>query len=168
MFNLDKILLAEQLANFQIQRHDFLNSFQVIRGYLQMNMPERALEYLDEIIVELLPQQEIYKLGQKTLLAILLSWYFSLRLRGVEMAVDFPPEMKAEEFWQGRWQEEYAGEFYGYTKECAASIPANEDPEDLLARISLEAFPDGFQCKFRVIKIEEILLEKSFATPSLP
>ncbi len=111
MSSFDKTLLHEQLECYQIQRHDFLNNFQVIRGYLQLNMPEKALEYIDEAIVELLPQQEIYKVGQKTLLAILLGWFFGLRLKGVEMIFRFSPEMKSESFWEKRWKEEYAQDF---------------------------------------------------------
>ncbi|HHV65138.1 MAG TPA: histidine kinase [Peptococcaceae bacterium] len=168
MSDLTNILLTEQLNNFQLQRHDFLNNFQVIKGYLQMDMPQKALEYLDEVILELRTQQEIYKLGQKTLLAIFMSWYFRLRLQGVEMTVSFPPEMKKEEFWQGRWQEEYAEEFYGYTRECADSIPAHEKPENLLAKITLKTLPAGFECNYQLVKMEEILLEKIFSTPSLP
>ncbi|NLI92406.1 MAG: histidine kinase [Peptococcaceae bacterium] len=164
MSQLDKTLLFEQLETYQIQRHDFLNNFQVIRGYLQLNMPDRALAYIDEAIAGLLPQQEIYKVGQKSLLAILMGLYIGVRLKGVEMMVSFPPEMKKEEFWLERWQEEYALQFYGYTKECISLIPEDRNPEDLFAEIHLTALTDGFACEFLLLDQRQPYLERKFST----
>lgn len=163
MSSFEKTLLYEQLENYQLQRHDFLNNFQVIRGYLQLNMPDKALAYIDETIAGLAPQQEIYKVGNKDLLAILLGWFFGLRLKGVEMAVIFPPQMKQDAFWQERWQEEYALQFYGYTKECVELIPEDENPEDLKAEIFLTAVSDGFNCVFRILKQGETFLARDFS-----
>lgn len=167
MSGLEKTLLYEQLENFQIQRHDFLNNFQVIRGYLQLNMPEKALEYIDEAIVGLWPQQEIFKIGQKSMLAILLGWFFRLRLQGVEMAILIPPEMKEEEYWLERWREEYARQFYGYTKECSSIIPQEDAPEDLLAEIGLNSAPGGFACEFKLLKQGDIYIQNDFSTEGL-
>lgn len=164
MSNFERDLLYEQLGNFQIQRHDFLNSFQVIRGYLQLNMPEKALEYIDEALVGLLPQQEIYKIGQKSLLSILLGLFFGLRLKGVEMTINFPPELKSEGYWQERWQKEYAQQFYGYTKECLRTIPHEKDPDDLLAEIVLNPAQKGFTCKFVLLDNGEQYLQREFST----
>lgn len=164
MSDFDKQLLFDQLDNYQIQRHDFLNNFQVIRGYLQLNMPDKALEYIDEELVSLLPQQQIYKISQRSILAILLGLFFRLRLKGVEMVITFPPEMKKEEFWQEIWQEEYAQQFYGYTKECSEHIPEGIDPEDLLVEIKLDFAPNGFACEFRLLNQGELYLHKNFAT----
>jgi hypothetical protein len=164
MSDFDKQLLNDQLDNYQIQRHDFLNNFQVIRGYLQLNMPEKALEYIDEELVGILPQQEIYMIGQKSLLAMLLGLFFKLRLKGVEMVMSFPPEMKKEEFWQDNWQEEYAQRFYGYTIECLSKIPLVKDPEDLLVELGLHYALGGFACEFRLLNQGELYLQNDFST----
>ncbi len=164
MTDFAKTLLNEQLDHYQIQRHDFLNNFQVIRGYLQLNMPEKALRYIDEAIAALLPQQEIYKVGNKDMLAILLGWFFGLRLKGVEMTIDFPPEIKQEAFWQEFWNEEYALQFYGYTKECVNLIPLEENPEDLLAEIHLLSAPRGLRCEFKLLNRGKVYVTRDFLT----
>jgi len=157
-----KTLLDEQIENYRIQRHDFLNNVQVIRGYLQLNRPEKALAYIDEAIDALGPQQEIYKVGQKELLAVLMGWFFGLRLKGVEMHIHFPDEMKKENFWQERWQEEYARRFHGYTKDCVNRIPLEENPEALLADIQLISTPTGFGCKFQLLREDETVFQIDF------
>lgn len=161
--DLDKILLEEQLEYFQIQRHDFLNNIQVIRGYLQLDMPERIIEYIEEILAGLVPQQEIARIGQKTVVAILLGWFFQLRLKGVEMVFSFTPEVKGQEFWLERWQEEYAQQFYGYTRDCLKMIPKDENPDDFQADIYLHAVPGGFGCEFKLLKQEELFQQKDFS-----
>jgi hypothetical protein len=164
MSSLDKKLLNEQLENYQIQRHDFLNDFQVIRGYLQLNMPDKALEYIDEALLELLPQQEVYKIGQKTMQAIFLSLFFGLRLLGVKMVLRLSPEMKEREFWLEGWQEEYAQQFYGYTKECLSLVAEAEEGhlDEMLAEIHLNSLPDGFVCEFKLYSQGKIYLQNNF------
>jgi len=39
-------MLAELLQLYRVQRHDFLNHFQVVMGYLQMDKGNAALDYL--------------------------------------------------------------------------------------------------------------------------
>lgn len=162
MSSLNQKLLFEQLENFQVQRHDFLNNFQVIRGYLQLNMPEKAMGYIDEVLDSLHCQQEVYKVGQKTLRAILLSWYFDLRMKGVSMEIAFPSEMKLDEFWEKHWQEEYALQLYGYTKECSSLIPLDQDPDKLLAEIEFHRHGEGFQCMFILYNEEEPCVNKVY------
>ena len=164
MSGLDRELLFRQLENYQIQRHDFLNIFQVIRGYLQLGMPQKAMEYIDEAIDGLHSQQELYKINQKNLQAILLSWYFDLRLKGIKMEITFPQEMIMSQFWERNWQEEYAEQFYGYTKECSAEIRLDEDPENMLADIELHTVEGGFQCIFALYDKDEELIHKVFTT----
>jgi len=166
MFTIDKVLLFEQLDNYQLQRHDFLNYFQVIKGYLQLGMPEKALEYLDETVAGLFQQQQIYKIGQKTLISILLGLFFRLRIKGIEMVLIFPTEMKEEEFWSERWQEEYAEQFYGYTKDCSSSIPQEMDPENLSAEVELLTVAQGFGCEFRLLNRGNLSFQSNFSTSS--
>lgn len=166
MTGIDKQLLFDQLRNYQIQRHDFLNNFQVIKGYLQLNMPQKALAYIDEVVAELHVQQMIYQINQKTLMAVLLGWLFDLRLKGIAMAFSYGPEMDTEEFWQEHWQEEYALPFNGYTKECLDLIPNDEDPEDLTADVELRSVAQGFLCEFRVLKNGGLLINQIFESKS--
>lgn len=162
MASIIKTLLEEQLDNYRIQRHDFLNNIQVIRGYLQLNKPDKALTYIDEAIGALGVQQEIYRIAQKDLVAILLSWFFALRLKGVEMSIAFPDDMKNEDFWQEKLTEEYASLFHGYTKECVNKLPQEEEPEDLFAVIQLRDIPQGFGCEFEVLLRGESLFKVGF------
>lgn len=166
MLSVDNQLLLDMLKNYQIQRHDFLNNFQVIKGYLQLNMPQKALAYIDEAVGELYVQQEIYQINQKTLMAVLLGWLFDLRLKGTEMNFIYEPDMKSEEFWKEHWQEEYALQFYGYTKDCLNLIPDDEDPEDLTAEVFLRTIPQGFTCDFRVLKQGELFKQHVFESES--
>ena len=162
MSGLDRELLFKQLENYQIQRHDFLNVFQVIRGYLQLGMPEKVIEYIDESIGDLHSQQEIYKIFQKTIQAILLSWYFDLRLKGIRMEITFPAEMVQEEFWQRHWQEEYTEQFYGYTKECSEAISMDSDPDKQLAEIELHTVDEGFECIFVLYNEDEVCIHRVY------
>lgn len=165
MNNINEKLLFDQLENYQIQRHDFLNYFQVIKGYLQLNMPEKALKYMDEVLEELTPQQEIYKVGQKTLMGILLGWFFKLRMKGIKMVITFPPEIKKEEFWVDHWQEEYGSRFYGYTKECSNIIQL-DDLEEWLAKIEIGPASEGFSCDFKLLKKGNLNQHQVFSTDS--
>ena len=158
-------LLQQQLDNFSVQRHDFLNYFQVIKGYIQLNMPEKALEYMDEALLELLPQQNISRIAEKTIVAILLNLYFRLHKLGIGMEIKYPEEMKNEEFWTARWQAEYADSFYGYTMECVESIPQELDFLDSLAEIVLSSTEQGFSFEFKLYREQEQIKQKSFAIP---
>lgn len=158
----EKELLYQQLDNLQIQRHDFLNDFQVIKGYLQLAMPEKALDFIEYAINQLRPQQEIYMIGHKTVLAVLLSWYFELRLKGVLMEITVSPEMKTVEFWEKNWREEYDLQFYGYTKECSALIPVEYDPEQLITKIEFNTDSRGITCEFRLYYREKVQATRQF------
>lgn len=162
MPKLDRELLYRQLDNYQIQRHDFLNNFQVIRGYLQLEMPQKAMEYIDEVIDGLHYQQQLYKISHKSMQAILICLFFDLRLKGVLMELSFSPEMQEEGFWEKHWQEEYAQQFYGYTKECSSLIPIDEDPDNLLVKIEVNTYGESFQCEFKLYNRKEICVYKVF------
>ena len=164
MPSLDRELLYRQLENYQIQRHDFLNNFQVIRGYLQLEMPEKAMEYIDEVLDGLHYQQEVYKISQKTMRAILLSWYYDIRLKGVLMEISLSPEMQEDVFWENHWEEEYAGQFYGYTKECSSLIPVDEDPDNLQIDIELHKCGENFQCSFLLHCGEKMSVHKVYTS----
>ena len=158
-------LLQNQLENFTIQRHDFLNYFQVIKGYIQLNMPGKALEYMDEVLDSLVPQQNISRIAEKTIVAILLNLYFKLHKQGIRMVIKYPEEMKSKEFWIARWRAEYADRLYGYTKVCTANIPPVHDFEDFLAEIILDSTEQGFTLEFSLYKQQEQIRQEFFAIP---
>jgi hypothetical protein len=55
------------------QRHAFMNHLQVISGWLQLNKPERAYEYLDQVAAKIEAEGNILKLGSPTLALAVLS-----------------------------------------------------------------------------------------------
>lgn len=53
--------VARAMALLRRQRHSFLNHLQVISGWLQLERPERARQYLDTIAAELATQTEVIR-----------------------------------------------------------------------------------------------------------
>jgi len=78
----------------------------------------------------------------------------------------YDSEMKSEEFWKEHWQEEYALQFYGYTKDCLDLIPTDEDPDDFTAEVELKIIPQGFKCEFKVLKQGELFKQQDFISKS--
>ncbi len=113
-------LLADQLSYYRLQRHDFLNHWQVIRGYLQLNMPERAMDYLKCHSGDLSGEQEIGQIPQPLIAASLLSLIIELKKIGIPAEIELEQEFKQEWYWHEHPVEEYGEAFYGYTKECLA------------------------------------------------
>jgi hypothetical protein len=65
---------ARALIHFlRIQQHDFMNHMQVIHGYLQLNKPQRAMEYIEDIITQKQNLSAIYKLADPEMAACLIS-----------------------------------------------------------------------------------------------
>ncbi|HWQ42387.1 MAG TPA: Spo0B domain-containing protein [Desulfosporosinus sp.] len=50
MSEVEHVLLSELLQWYSLQRHDFLNHWQVIMGNLQLNQSEKALAYMRETV----------------------------------------------------------------------------------------------------------------------
>jgi len=57
---------------FREQRHDFLNHFQVLLGYLQLNKPDRAAQYIKQITGEMQELSPVTKLENPYLVTALL------------------------------------------------------------------------------------------------
>jgi len=120
--SLEQTLLAEQLDHYRLQRHDFLNHWQVIMGYLQLGKVDRALLYMQEGVCGLEAEQNIGQIPQEIVGAILLGFVIELRKEGLWVEVQLDSALKKNDFWQDFWQEEYGEVLYGYTKECLAAI----------------------------------------------
>jgi hypothetical protein len=65
---------ARALIHFlRIQQHDFMNHMQVIHGYLQLSKPQRAMEYIEDIITQRQNLSSIYKLADPEMAACLIT-----------------------------------------------------------------------------------------------
>lgn len=150
MPTVENTLLSELLAWYSLQRHDFLNHWQVIMGYLQLNKGEKALAYMREALQGLDAEKKSGLIPQPAVAAILLGWTVRLRQNGINVRLNFPEELKKETFWLESWQEEYGEALYGYTKHCLelctqqAEIQSGQE----WAEISLYPEGDGLTCAF--------------------
>ena len=152
-------LLAEQLSWYRLQRHDFLNHWQVIMGYLQLSNPKKALDYMHRALQGTQNEQMIGQIPEEIFGAILLGWVIRLRQEGINTTVSYPEIMKEQSFWLDYWLEEYAEAFYGYTIECVecSTVQSNELAEESYAEIILE---EGLSCSFRFFRGGKLLQEK--------
>lgn len=171
-------LLAEQLGHYRLQRHDFLNHCQVVRGYLQLNMPDKALSYLTEGLENMEAEQQIGQVPQPLVGAILLGLVVGLKKEGIGVEVKLGAELKRQEFWEKKDVEEYGEAFYGYTKECleeaehaVQTFDGAAWPADRCLKAAI-VFQDGFEdgdtaCSLSLCRNEEagngvVLLEKKY------
>ncbi|WP_407306952.1 Spo0B domain-containing protein [Desulfosporosinus sp. SB140] len=160
MSDLEHSLLLDMLQWYRLQRHDFLNHWQVVMGNLQLQQPEKALGYMRELIR---PQEE-QKAGQipvPVLSAILLSWIIRLRQNNVVTTLDYPEEMKLEDFWLNHWREEYGMGLFGYTRECLEVSERYKGFPDLNSEVYLFDEPEGFSCQFILEDEEKVLFDRT-------
>ncbi|MDR1960982.1 MAG: Spo0B domain-containing protein [Gracilibacteraceae bacterium] len=154
----ERELLLRLTESFRRQRHDFFNHLQVIRGYLQLGKVERALEYVDQVAAPG-PQQEISRVTEEMLQAILLDWYFNLTARGVRVTVRVTEEFAQEPVpeWSG-----CAEAFYAFAGGCGEEI-AGEAEEDLFtADIDLVFREGGFSCRYMLYRDGALAEEREF------
>lgn len=79
---------ARALLQFlRLQQHDFMNHIQVIHGYLQLNKAHKAIEYIEDIIVQKQNLSAIYKLQDPGMSACLLSGLHKAAFHQVELKV---------------------------------------------------------------------------------
>lgn len=109
----DKILVDYLINAHRVQRHDFLNYFQVISGYLQLGKPERAQEFMSNTSAKLVELGKISRLNYPALIAVILNTLGQLGLdsEGVNVKIsttmqDYKGNDKViaqvvQSFWQG-------------------------------------------------------------------
>ncbi|AGA70437.1 hypothetical protein Desdi_3032 [Desulfitobacterium dichloroeliminans LMG P-21439] len=159
--SLERTLLAEQLDHYRLQRHDFLNHWQVIMGYLQLGKADRALLYMQEGVKGLEVEQQIGQIPQDIVVASLLGLVIALRKEGLWVDVQLESSLKKEEFWQGFWQKEYGEALFGYTKECLAAIlKSHRGLEDPVIEIDL-CSTESFGCRIALFDDERVIWEQS-------
>ncbi len=163
MSEVEHILLSELLQWYSLQRHDFMNHWQVIMGNLQLNKPEKALAYMLEMVggCEQEQEQKISQIPEPELATILLGFMIRLRQEGISATIDFPEGMKEELFWQGHWREEYVEALYGYTRECMeVSVRSIEPLKALNSEVYLYDEPGGLSCQFILANEEDVIFDK--------
>ena len=157
MAEMEHVLLSEMLQWYRLQRHDFLNHWQVIMGNLQLNHPEKALLYMQEMLARPQEEQKISQIAQPGLAAVLLGFMICLRQEGVKATLDFPEEMKQKEFWQEHWREEYTEALYGHTREWIDVSSKIKKSENLEAEVYLYEEPGGLSCQFILLEEDKVL-----------
>lgn len=85
---IEEIDSARALIQFlRIQQHDFMNHIQVIHGYLQLNKAHKAIEYIEDIIVQKQNLSALYKLHDPEMVACLLSGLHKAAFHQVELNI---------------------------------------------------------------------------------
>ncbi|MDR3600014.1 MAG: Spo0B domain-containing protein [Desulfosporosinus sp.] len=160
MSEVEQVLLSELLQWYRLQRHDFLNHWQVIMGNIQLNQPKKALEYMRETIAESEQEQKIAQIPEPKLAAILLGFIIHLRQEDIITTIDFPERMKQENFWPEHWREEYVEALYGYTRECLEVSSRARQSKKLNSEVFLYDEPGGLSCQFILLDEEDVLFDK--------
>lgn len=76
-----------EMVNFiREQRHDFLNYFQVILGYLQLNKPDRAVQYIKQVTGEMQELSSVTKIENPYLVLALLLAFQKGKSSGVNLS----------------------------------------------------------------------------------
>lgn len=89
----DTEMLAQLLQLYRVQRHDFLNHFQVAMGYLQMGKNQAALEYLRQAAAESIANSSLSQLRPPEFAVELMLLASSCFKYGVEFHPEAPEEM---------------------------------------------------------------------------
>jgi hypothetical protein len=160
MSEVEHVLLAKLLQWYSLQRHDFLNHWQVIMGNLQLHQPEKALAYMRETVAVQEQEQKIAQIHEPALAAILLGLIIELRQEGIPATLDFPKRMTKEDFWRDHWQEEYVERLYGYTKECLEVSSQSRLLLNVTAEVYLFDEPGGLACQVILADEEMVLFDK--------
>lgn len=160
MTEIERVLLSELLQWYRLQRHDYMNHWQVIMGNLQLNRPEEALKYMRETDAGSLEEQKTAQIPEPYLGAILLGFLIRLSHEGVTAALNFPEEMKQVDFWKDHWREEYVEGLYGYTTEWMEVVLQYRASKDLDAEVYLFDEPGGLACQFILSDEESVLWDK--------
>lgn len=79
---------AQELVNLlRRQRHDFANHLQVVGGYLELERPDKALQYLKQVTEELALERTFFKSGPY-LAVLLYGLQLEVREKGVRMLLE--------------------------------------------------------------------------------
>lgn len=159
---LERMLLKDQLSHYRLQRHDFLNHWQVIMGYLQLGKADKALSYMREGINGLEAEQIIGQIPQEIVAAVLLNFIISLRKEEIPVEVEMDTAMKDENFWEEFWREEYGQALYGYTKESLTDLfEQRKELKEPYVLLQLKG-QEAFLCHIKLEDGERMVWENHF------
>lgn len=160
--SLERTLLAEQLNFYRLQRHDFLNHWQVIMGYLQLGKVDRALSYMREGLNELEAEQIVGQIPHEMVSAILLGFVISLRKEEVKVEVELTDRIKDANYWKEFGLEEYGQALYGYTNKCLTYLlKQKKGLENPRVWIQLQE-AKGFSCQLSLYDTQNLIWEEQF------
>lgn len=160
MSEVEHVLLSELLQWYSLQRHDYLNHWQVIMGNLQLHQPERALAYMRETVAVQEQEQKVSHIQEPALAAILLGLMIGLRQEGIMATLDFPEGMKKKDFWLDHWCEEYVEGLYGYTRECLELSSQSRLLANVTAEVYLFEELGGLTCQIIIADEETVHFDK--------
>jgi hypothetical protein len=79
----------QYLAHFRAQRHNFINDFQVVYGYIQLGRPEKALEYIKQSSRKSQEVGGLLRLSSPELSALFLHILAEAELKEIEVEFEF-------------------------------------------------------------------------------
>jgi len=85
--------MARLMELISLQRHDFLNHFQVISGLLQMNRGEQAREYIYNTAREITRLSKVVHLKVPEVAAAIMLAHYSAVERGVDMEYEVETDL---------------------------------------------------------------------------
>ena len=160
MSAVEQVLLYDLLQLYSLQRHDFMNHWQVIMGNLQLQQPEKALAYMRETVIAQEQEQKITLLHEPVLAAILLGLIISLQQEGIMANLEFPEGMKKDGYWRDHWRKDYADGLYGYTRECLEVSLQAQHLINVTAEVYLFEEPGGLSCQVILEDETTVLFDK--------
>ncbi|MDR1319923.1 MAG: Spo0B domain-containing protein [Gracilibacteraceae bacterium] len=163
----ERRLLLRQTEFLRRQRHDFLNTIQVIKGYIQLGSPEKALVCIEETVKTLAPQQEISRIEEELLQALVLQWYFRLTGCGTEVVVRVAAEFtRSLAFFGGERVEAF--QFFVDACDAGAGAASENDAENpYRAVIELAAAEGKLVCRYSFYREDELLKQEVFLLGSV-
>lgn len=84
--------LKYAVEQMRLERHDFMNYIQVVLGYIQINRPKNAIEYISKINAKMINLSKIYNL-ECPCFAILMQDFIS-QCNKINIDVDFDTELE--------------------------------------------------------------------------
>ena len=160
MSAVEHVLLTDLLQLYSLQRHDFMNHWQVIMGNLQLQQPEKALAYMRETLVVQEQEQKLALLHEPVLATILLGLIIGLQQQRITANLEFPEAMKKDGYWRDHWREDYAQGLYGYTRECLEVSTQSPRLINVTAEVYLFEEPGGLSCQVILEDEETVLFDK--------
>jgi signal transduction histidine kinase len=83
--------MNEMFLNIRGQRHDFLNHVNVIHNYLQLGQLDQLKKYTTELVGEVRLQNEIIRIGEPAISALIQSKWTTALTRKINFKLDYEP-----------------------------------------------------------------------------